>query len=180
MVTEKLDGESFTLYSDGHTHARSIDSPTHPARTRARALAPVLSQELPRGWRLSAENLQARHSTAYERLPSPIAVIAVWDSENEALGWDETREWAELLGLPTVPELYRGQWDEAGVRALSLRREGQWTKPGVPPEGYVVRLSGRIPHSAYSRSVAKFVRAGFILPDAERWDRGEIEENEWA
>jgi len=35
VVTEKMDGENTTLYTDGY-HARSLDSGFHPSRTRLR------------------------------------------------------------------------------------------------------------------------------------------------
>jgi hypothetical protein len=34
-------------------------------------------------------------------------VFSIWNEQN-ALSWDETVEWAELLGLFTVPVLWRG------------------------------------------------------------------------
>ena len=53
-------------------------------------------------------------------------LFSVWNELNVCLSWDETEEWAQRLGLVTVPVLYRGIWDEDGqgllYEAVRLRR----------------------------------------------------------
>ena len=46
VVTEKLDGENTTLYSD-HIHARSIDSKHHPSRNWVKVLHGNIKHEIP-------------------------------------------------------------------------------------------------------------------------------------
>jgi hypothetical protein len=55
--------------------------------------------------------MQGRHSIAYTSLEAWLYVFAIWNERNECLAWDETEEWATLLGLKMVPVLYRGESD---------------------------------------------------------------------
>ena len=162
VVTEKMDGENTTMYSD-HIHARSLDSAHHPSRTWVKAFHATLNMDIPEGWRVCGENLFARHSIAYESLPSYFMAFSIWNSNNEALSWDETLEWCELLGLTPVPVLFRGTWDERAIRNLYNPSEDAGRM-----EGYVVRLAGSIPYKAFGESVAKFVRRNHVQTD-EHW-----------
>lgn len=156
VVTEKMDGENTTMYSD-HIHARSLDSAHHPSRTWVKAFHATLNRDIPEGWRVCGENLFARHSIAYDALPSYFMAFSIWNADNEALSWDETLEWCELLGLTTVPVLYRGVWDERAIRNLYNPSEDAGRM-----EGYVVRVAGAIPYKAFGESVAKFVRRDHV------------------
>ena len=42
------------------------------------------------------------------RLIGSGAMGIVWSARNESLSWQETCEWAALLGVPTVPVIYEG------------------------------------------------------------------------
>lgn len=176
VVTSKLDGECTTIgrtVEDVYCHARSLDSGYHPSRTWVRGLAPSIGWELPIGWRVVGENLQAVHSVRYHSLPGYFLAFAVINDRNEFLSWAETEDWCHLLGISTVPVLYRGLWDEDKVRAC-------W--PGKDPytndqEGYVVRLADSFPYRHFGRSTAKFVRADHVQTD-QHWLEQEMVENE--
>ncbi len=161
VVTEKMDGENTTLYSD-HVHARSIDSAHHPSRSWVKALQAQLQANIPRGWRLCGENLFAEHSIAYAALPSYLLLFSIWDERNRALSWEETEQWGQLLELATVPVLYRGPWDEKRVRALSDQ-----LNPGEQ-EGLVVRVAAPFAYADFASSVAKWVRPNHVTTD-EHW-----------
>jgi hypothetical protein len=160
IVTEKLDGENTTIYADGYTHARSLDSKSHRSRDWVRSLANRIGAEgLPPDLRICGENLYARHSIAYDRLESYFLVFGIYDQE-KCLSWDDTVAWCELLGLVAVPVLYRGEWDEAKVKAC-------WTgkstaSPGADQEGYVLRLAEAFDSADFGQSVAKMVRQGHV------------------
>lgn len=174
VVTEKLDGENTTIYADGYTHARSLDSKGHPSRDWLRRVAAVVgSVGMPETMRVCGENLYARHSIAYHALPAHFLVFGIYDGD-WCVSWDETVEWATLLDLPLVPVLYRGPWDEAAVRACWTGRST--ASPGDEQEGYVVRLAGRIPASEWTASSAKFVRAGHVQT-GEHWMHGPVVPN---
>lgn len=159
IVTEKMDGENTSLYRD-HSHARSLDSRHHPSRNWVKGLHGSIAHEIPEGWRVCGENLYARHSVAYEALPSYFMLFSVWDADNRCLDWDSTLEWAELLGLETVPVLYDGVFDAQWLRELELDLERC--------EGYVVRLASSFRYAQFGASVAKWVRPNHVQTD-QHW-----------
>lgn len=178
IVTAKLDGENTTIYPDGHCHARSIDSGYHPGRTRVRALAAALGPQLPAGWRITGENMQARHTLAYRELPGPFLAFMVWDEHNRCLSWDETVEWCQLLEIPHVPVLWRGPF--SAEAAEEWKRLPQPYAADGAGEGYVVRLARGFPFAEFDRSVAKFVRETFRVAHHGHWQARRLVENEFA
>jgi hypothetical protein len=157
VVTEKLDGENTSMYVD-HVHARSLDSKHHPSRTWVKRIQSEVGHGIPAGWRLCGENVYAKHSIFYDKLTAYFYIYSIWTDKNLCLSWDETKEWAALLGLETVPVLYEGIWDEAAVKAC-------WTgvsKFGPQQEGYVVRLRDGFAYDDFGQSVAKFVRQNHV------------------
>lgn len=165
VVTIKMDGENTSLYSDGYVHARSIDSASHPSQSWVRSMWAKVAYELPYGWRVCAENLYALHSIRYTDLPSYLEVFSVWSEKNWCLSWDDTETWAELLGFPTVPVLYRGPMDYEVI-------EGLWNESDRDKvEGYVVRSADGFPYGEFRNKVAKFVRAEHVTSD-RHWKAG--------
>ena len=165
VVTEKLDGENTTIYAGGYMHARSVDGRSHESQAWVRALAATIGHDLPEGWRVCGENVFATHSLGYDRLASYFYVFAIYDENNVCLSWDETVEWAALLGLEVVPVLYRGEWDQKAVEACY---DGS-SRVGNEGEGYVVRVADAFGYDAFSRSLAKFVRANHVQTGAKHW-----------
>jgi hypothetical protein len=190
VVTEKQDGECTSVYPDGHVHARSIDSHHHPSRSWVKQLAGQIAHDIPQGCRICGENLYAYHSIFYTGLPSYFLVYGVYDGDR-CLSWAETEEVCELLGLCTVPVIYKGLWDEKLIRDL-------WTGKGAYPtyegrdcfgllrpkfpddfspcvaEGYVVRLADSFPYSEFSKSCAKYVRAEHVKTSSHWMERAPI------
>jgi hypothetical protein len=173
IVTAKIDGENTTLTRE-RMYARSPDGNFHPSQAWARSLHGQIAWELPERWRFCGENLFAVHSIEYQNLPTYFFLFSVWNEKNEALSWDETEEWAELLGVKTVPILYRGTWDEDKVKACFPHEV--W---GNEPEGYVVRLAERFPYSSFRNSVAKFVRSNHVQTD-QHWKSKAVVPNKLA
>jgi hypothetical protein len=165
VVTAKMDGENTSLYSDGYVHARSVDGASHESQSWVRSMWAKVAHDLPYGWRVCGENLYAVHSIKYSDLPSYLMVFSIWNERNECLSWDETCEWAELLGFPTVPVLYRGPWDEGVIRWLYDERDRETM------EGYVVRTTSGFQYRQFKYRVAKFVRAGHVTTD-RHWKAG--------
>ena len=156
VVTVKMDGENTTFYQDG-LHARSLDYHAHESRNRVRALQAQVGFDIPKDWRVCGENLYATHSIHYENLPHYFLMFSLWTDRNLCLSWDETKEWAELMGLKMVPELYRGPWDEAHIKSLF--------KPAFqnnPMEGYVVRVTREFSYREFRDCVGKFVRPDHV------------------
>lgn len=165
VVSEKFDGENTTLYPDSYMHARSVDSRSHESQAWVRALAATVGHNIPKGWRICGENVYAQHSIGYDRLDSYFYVFAIYDEHNQCLSWDDTVEWAALLGLITVPVLYRGEWNQDAVMACY---DGT-SRVGTEGEGYVVRIADGFAYSEFKQSLAKFVRADHVLAGAKHW-----------
>jgi hypothetical protein len=125
----------------------------------------------PEGWRVCGENLYALHSIAYDDLESYFQVFSIWNEKNECLSWDETKEWASLLGLKMVREIDRRVWDDR--LAAILPSQGKL----VTGEGYVVRLDDRFHYKDFRRSVAKYVRAGHVVHRDGHWSNRPVVPN---
>lgn len=164
VVSEKLDGESATGYSDGYTHARSINSGTHRSRTWMKAFAAQIAIHLPEGWRVCGENCFATHSVGYSALPSYFLLFALYNNENVCLSWDETVKWAEQAEVSMVPEIYRGVFD---LDAIQKSYTGA-SVFGDEAEGYVIRLADSFSYQDQIQCMAKMVRAGHVTT-GEHW-----------
>lgn len=166
-VTEKMDGENTTLYSDG-MHARSLDSNSHESQSFVKQLQGEIGHLIPNNFRICGENLFAKHSIHYENLPSYFLVFSVWENDR-CLSWSDTCEWAALLGLTTVPVLFQGTWSLPDVQAC-------YDANNAAQEGYVVRLSDSFLFENFKNSIAKFVRQNHVQTD-KHWKSQQIVKN---
>lgn len=171
VVTEKMDGENTTIYSDA-IHARSLDSADHASRSWVKALQARIGWQIPKGYRICGENVFAKHSIEYDNLPSYFLVFSIWNENNECLSWQDTVDMCALLELSTVPVLYTGLYDENKIKS-SWHTE---TKKGSS-EGYVVRLEEGFSYGDFGTSVAKYVRVSHVQPDAEHWMHKKVVRN---
>ena len=180
VITEKMDGECTTIYPDCHVHARSIDTVHHPSRSWIKSLAARIAHDIPEGYRICGENVFAWHSVFYTELPTYFFVYGIYEGE-KCLSWDEVEDICELLGLETVPVLYRGVWDEKLIQKI-------WNGKGTFPtfsatsenpiypddfvpceaEGYVVRITEEFPYSEFREHCAKHVRPNHVQTD-QQW-----------
>lgn len=155
VVTRKMDGENTTLYPD-YTHARSVDSRTHPSRSWVKQFWSRFAHDIPPEWRVCGENLYSQHSLAYQDLPSYFMGFSIWNERNVCLDWDQTLEWFELLGIEPVPVLYDGPFDRKIIQSM-------WSKSDAQVhEGYVVRVADSFTLAQYRTHVGKFVREGHV------------------
>lgn len=166
VVTEKLDGENTTLYSDG-LHARSLDSAHHPSRAWVKSLQGLVGTSIPAGWRVCGENMFARHSIPYDDLASWFYAFSVWDGDR-CLDWDSTVRSTRRLGMPVPPVLWRGVFDEKALRAMRLDLTRQ--------EGYVVRTVAGFTRDEFPGRVAKWVRRGHVQTDTH-WTQAPVVAN---
>lgn len=160
IVTEKMDGGNVSLYPNAF-HGRSKDSGTQAWDTYAKQIWSRIRFDIPDGWRVSCESMYARRSVAYENLESPLYIIGIWDDTNSLIPWAGTIEWAEMLGLPTVPLIYEG--DNFGEASTV------WKKQFSPDhsEGFVIRDAGSIPYEQFGSRVVKYVRANHVRTSAD-------------
>lgn len=156
VVTEKLDGENTTMYSD-YLHARSIDGRSHVSREWVKKLHSTICYSIPPGWRLCGENVYAQHSIAYDQLESYFYLFSIWNEQNICLDWSQTLEWAKLLDLKMPKIFYQGLWDEQKVSQLSI--------DPTYCEGYVVRTAQSFSYDSFNHHVAKWVRKEHVITD---------------
>lgn len=170
VVTVKMDGENTTMYRD-YMHARSLSFEPHASRSWVKTLHASLAYEIPEGWRICGENLWAEHSIPYKNLDDYFLVFSVWTDRNICLSWAETKEWAELLGLKTVPVIYEGDGSRKNIEKLYTPEFR-----GDTCEGYVVRKAGTFPYAAYREAVGKFVRENHVTTHGH-WMRQQVRAN---
>ena len=163
IVSEKMDGESATLYSD-YYHARSLDSASHPSQSWLRQFHAGIRHQIPEAWRVCGENLYAEHSISYE-LPTYFLAFSIWERER-CFSWDDTVECLNMLGIQHVPILYRGLYDAHLIKKCYTGV----SQFGGTQEGYVVRLASEFTLAEFPEAVAKFVRAQHVQTDTH-WTR---------
>jgi hypothetical protein len=169
VVTEKMDGENTTLYSD-YIHARSLDGRNHPSRNWVKNFWSSIAVDIPERWRVCGENLYAKHSIGYDNLETYFYGFSIWNDKNVCLSWDETLEWFKLLNIEPVPVLYRGMYDEKLIKNIALSWDNH--------EGYVVRSASEFSFGEFKKYVAKCVRKGHIQT-TKHWMHGQkMEVNE--
>lgn len=181
IVTEKMDGENTTIYSDG-SHARSKDSGYHPSRNWIKRLQGAIGFLIPEGYRICGENLYAEHSIEYNELQSYFMVFSVWKDET-CLSWDDTKVFIENINkqistyapefkLQLVPVLYEGIFDEEEIKKLYTKK----SVCGGEQEGYVVRISESFEMKDFQKALSKFVRKGHVQTN-EHWMQQEMKIN---
>lgn len=169
VITEKMDGENTTIYSD-YLHARSTTYTYHESRTFVKQIQGRIGHLIPDGCRICGENLTAVHSIKYSDLPSYFMVFSIWNGLNICQDWDYTKEWCKSNGLDTVPELYRGIWkgkETADKIELDLSKQ----------EGYVIRPVKGFWFNDFLKVVGKYVRKGHVQQDARHWMTAKVEYN---
>ncbi|MDP0929526.1 RNA ligase family protein [Paracoccus onubensis] len=171
VVTEKMDGENTTIHAGG-SHARSPDSRYHPSRDWIKAFAAGISPYLAEDERIVGENLYARHSVAYDALPSYFLGFA-WIMEDEIQTWDLTLARFGKLGIQPVPTLYRRPYRQGlfnGLaEALDFSRQ----------EGFVARITDSFAETEMPRRVGKYVREGHVQSETH-WMKAELIPNRLA
>lgn len=159
IITEKMDGENTTMYSD-FIHARSFNYDSHASRDRIKALWAEICYNIPKGFRICGENLYAKHSIAYDSLDAYFLVFSIWNG-NTCLSWTETEEWCNLLGLKTVPVLAEEKIfnQEDLIHACA---EAQTKNYDHDSEGYVIRPKESFTLKEFSTVVGKYVRKDHV------------------
>lgn len=163
VFTTKMDGEC-TTFSSADCYARSLDSRHASWQSWVRALHASLAHEIPTDWRLCGENLFAGHSIKYDKLESFFYLFSIWNERNEALSWDDTTAYADILGLTTVPVLWRGPFSIKIAQHIAKDLDPNTT------EGYVARPVANFTFSDFRRVVGKYVRPNHVTTQAH-WTR---------
>jgi hypothetical protein len=176
VQTTKFDGENTTM-TNKKIYARSPDSSMrHESRSYVSRIWAAIRHDIPDGWRIVGENMYATHSIHYDYLPSYFLMFAVINENGIFLPWEETMEWAELLNLETVYELWDGIYDQ-GVIKMGQLHNTQYTADLGEGEGYVVRVKAAFHESMAHWRMAKYVRAQHVTT-SKHWMHGRITVNQ--
>ncbi|SHG16504.1 RNA ligase family protein [Pedobacter caeni] len=177
--TEKLDGENNCLSRHG-VFARSHAAPTTSPWTESlRRFWQLIRNDLGT-LEIFLENLYAVHSIEYRSLEHHFYVFGI-RQQDQWLSWEETRFYAAMLDLPTVPVI--GSFKPAGDRP-SFEKEVLQLAAGrglfdphdaysgnlATIEGIVTRNSESYPVAGFADNVFKYVRKGHVKTD-QHWTR---------
>lgn len=170
VVTIKEDGENTTMYNN-HIHARSLDSRNHPSRNWVKNLWSRIAADIPEGWRICGENLYGMHTIKYRNLDTYFHIISIWNEKNECLSWEDTKTYAALLDIPTVPVIFEGMFNESTIKKIAPK-----THNGDPVEGYIVRLADKFNFVDFRKSIGKVVYNNFVIKHGHWTSRFETNE----
>lgn len=170
VVTEKLDGSNFSLYSN-NIHARSIDGRNHESFHWIKQYHAAIKHLIPEGFRICGEYLFAQHSIPYEDLESYFYAFSVWDGDY-CLSWDDTQSFIEERGLILARVLYRGTWKGSWE---NFHKE-IWNVDESTHEGYVIRSASSFKYQDFSNNIAKYVRKNHVQTD-QHWAHKQITKN---
>lgn len=176
VITEKMDGENTTVMRD-KVHARSQNSRDHVSRHWVKAQVAPIQYKIPEGMRVFGENLYAKHSIGYENLPSYFMIFGAMEKTRCGklmMSWDETVMWAEELGFPTVPVLFRGVLKSHSDLEKYMEQDAQGIY-GLR-EGFVMRIAQEFDIDSFKRNVLKYVRKGHVQTD-KHWMFQQVEKN---
>lgn len=172
VTTEKMDGGNITMHRE-YIHARSSNPGVPEWENATKGLWGKIRYDIPEGWRISGESLWARKSVSYSNLPSIYMIFAIWDDQNNSLSWNDVECWSELIGIPTVPVLYRGSdFNEA---------QGAWGKvlDEERSEGFVIRNASSFHFDDFAMNVSKWVRNNHIRTSDDWRHRNDYAVNEF-
>lgn len=170
IVTLKMDGENTTLYQDG-LHARSLTYESHSSRDMMKSIHAKIAHEIYPGYRICGENVYAKHSIRYTDLVGYFLMFSIWDKE-KCLSWKDMLSYndAFLGGLPTVPIIYEGRFDQKQI-------EEAFKSYQIAHEGYVIRVAREFNLIEFPFVVGKYVRKDHVHAHGH-WMRQAVEPNE--
>jgi hypothetical protein len=180
VITEKMDGSNTSLEYDGCYARTHAGAPTHKSFDMLKVLQAAVQHQITVDTQLFGEWCYAKHSIAYEELPGYFLLFGVryiGDVDTDWASWEEVEMWAEDIGVPTVPVLFRGQ--VASEKELQDLVENLMKLPsccGGVREGVVVRVAGMFEDSEFPSCVMKCVRAHHVQT-SEHWKDQEITKN---
>jgi hypothetical protein len=177
--TEKLDGENNCLSRHG-VFARSHAAPTVSGWTESiRRFWQLIKNDLG-NLEIFLENLYAIHSIEYRNLEHHFYVFGIREHDRW-LSWEETKFYAAMIGLPTVPELDVVHQPNDQIlfeqQTLELTKGRGTFDPhdimnGQPAtiEGIVSRNADAYAVDDFGHNVFKYVRNGHVKTD-QHWTR---------
>ena len=178
VITEKMDGSNTSLEHDGCFARTHSGPPNHDSFDGLKALHASVKFKIPHDIQLFGEWCYALHSIKYSKLPNYFLLFNVRDLKNEKwLSWSEVELWAEEIGVPTVPVLFKGICDsEINLQKLTEQFMNESSLCGGLREGIVARVENEFSDNSFAKSIAKNVRKGHVQT-SEHWKDQEIIKN---
>jgi len=186
VITEKMDGSNTSLEKDGCFARTHSGPPSHPSFDGLKALHAQVRYKIPEGIQLFGEWCYAKHSIEYSELPHYfmlfnvrefIGIDAAGQLHSKWVSWAEVEMWAEEIGVPTVPVLYKGTVGSA--KELQELVESLMIQPsacGGIREGVVARAQHEFENDHFGVCIMKCVRANHVQT-SEHWKDQEIIKN---
>ena len=100
-------------------------------------------------------------------------MFSIWNERNECLSWEDTEEWAQLLGLELAPVFYKGKFSEDSLRGFRS------SFPDSELEGWVIRNAHAFSYGAFRKNVGKYVRAEHVRTNTH-WIKTRLIKNDLA
>lgn len=181
VITEKMDGSNTSLEAHGCFARTHSGPPSHLSFDGLKALHATVKYKIPEKVQLFGEWCFARHSIDYTELPGYFMLFNVRDMTNRDpamwASWDEVEMWAEEIGVPTVPVLFKGKVSsEKELQELVESFMNQPSVCGGIREGVVARMALEFPDESFPICVMKCVRANHVQT-SEHWKDQEIIRN---
>jgi len=181
VITEKLDGENIHM-NQKDCYARSDGAPTRSPWSRNiwdpnDGLYWKIKQFIGKNETIYGENLYGEHSIHYNNLTDYFHLFAV---NNDLIwySWDDVKIMADIMNIPTVPELWRGMiYNEHELQKIVESLVKQPSIYGEHREGVVVRLTNSFRIEDFSKYVCKWVRPNHVTTDehwTKNWKRAEL------
>jgi hypothetical protein len=192
VITEKMDGSNTSLELDGCYARTHAGVPTHKSFDQLKALHASIKYKIPDNIQLFGEWCFAKHSIEYSELPGYFLLFGVtmfhkrdnlcrvwysWTGPEEYGQLAGVEAWAQEIGVPTVPVLFKGQ--VSSEKELQDLVEGLMDQPsacGGVREGVVARVAHAFKEGEFSSCVMKCVRANHVQT-TEHWKDQEITKN---
>ena len=182
-VSEKMDGENTTIYSDGYIHARSLDGCKHPWQHWLKSYVQSWCYHIPTGWRVCGENLYAKHSIEYnfKKEEEFFQIFGIYNENNECLSWIDTIKFAQKFNLCVVPTFYIGIYNKDEIlRCFNQQQDDNLMFYNNETEGFVIRNYSSFKYEDFSKNVAKYVRANHVQTNqhwTKSWTKNSIIHN---
>lgn len=181
VITEKVDGSNTSLEANGCFARTHSGPPSHESFDGLKALHAAVKYKIPEGIQLFGEWCFARHSIEYNELPGYFLLFNVRDlivrDPPMWTSWDEVEMWAEEVGVPTVPVLFKGVANSKDeLKELVETFMNQPSMCGGIREGVVVRVAHEFSDESFSQCIMKCVRANHVQT-SDHWKDQEIIKN---
>ena len=175
VITEKMDGSCVSMSSTDIFARTHSGPPKHKSFDSAKAIHASIKHLMPEGLDFFGEYVYAKHSIEYTELPGYFLLFGIRDNFASKdmpfwRSWKTVEDWAEQLGLNTVPALEKTTLSsEKELQNIVEKHMKQSSLYGNTREGVVVRRVLPFSDREFSKAVLKMVRFGHIGGGDSHW-----------